>query len=392
MSSLSPRILLIEDDEDDFVILRNLLADAGVDPSTLRWIADDASGIEAVLACDYDVAIIDNRLGPRTGIELVREARRRGCHKPLLLLTGQSDRQTDLEAMGAGATDYLVKGRIDAAALERTLRYAIEAQRLSDALRESRDELERRVAERTAELEQANAALTEADRRKDEFLAILGHELRNPLAPIRMALHVLDHEAAPAAALARAKEILGQQVTQMTRLVDDLMDVSRVALGKISLERAPVDLAELVRAAVDGAHPAMNERGHRFDLSLPVEAVTLHVDSTRIRQVLHNLLVNAAKYTEPGGSVRLAVSAENGREVIFRIEDSGRGLTEEERSRIFIPFEQAEHTLDLAGGGIGIGLTLARRLVEMHEGSIRAESRGRGLGSAFEVRLPRGKF
>ena len=255
-----------------------------------------------------------------------------------------------------------------------------------------RDELERRVAERTAELEQANRALLEADRRKDEFLAILGHELRNPLAPIRMALHVLDHDAAPAAAIARAREILDQQVGQMTRLVNDLMDVSRVALGKISLERQAVDLEELVRNAVDAALPAMAERGHHFELVLPEKPIQLHVDSTRIRQVLLNLLVNAAKYTEPGGSVRLVVGDGEGGDIIFRIEDSGRGLTEEERSRIFAPFEQSSHTLDLAQGGIGIGLTLASRLVEMHRGSIRAESAGRGLGSVFEVRLPRGTF
>jgi signal transduction histidine kinase len=178
----------------------------------------------------------------------------------------------------------------------------------------------------------------------------------------------------------------------MTRLVDDLMDVSRVALGKISLERKPVDLATLVTAAVDGARPALEERGHRFDLALPAEPLLLEVDSTRIRQVLQNLLLNAAKYTEPGGSVRLSVSAGENGDIVFRIEDSGRGLTEEERSRVFAPFVQGQHTLDLAEGGIGVGLTLARRLVEMHEGSIRAESPGRGQGSIFEVRLPRGSF
>ena len=392
MNGIQPRLLLVEDDEDDYVILRDLLADVGVDASALTWVRNYESGLEAVVAGDYDVALVDNGLGPRTGIELVREARRRGCHRPLILLTGQGDRSTDLAAMEAGASDYLVKGRFEATTLERMIRYEIEAQRLTDELRRSRDELELRVAERTAELERANAALVEADRRKDEFLAILGHELRNPLAPIRMALHVLDHESAPAAAMARAREILDQQVTQMTRLVDDLMDVSRVALGKISLERRPVDLAELIDAVVDGARPALDERRHRFEVVLPGNPITLEVDATRIRQVLLNLLINAAKYTEPGGSVRLTVSAGEDRngDIVFRIEDTGRGLTEDERSRIFVPFVQAEHTRDLSEGGIGIGLTLAHRLIEMHAGSIHAESPGRGLGSTFEVRLPRG--
>jgi signal transduction histidine kinase len=385
-----PRVLLVEDDEDDYLIVRDLLGEAGIDASVLAWVTDYERGLAAVVAGDYDVALVDHGLGPRTGIDLLREARARGCHRPLILLTGQGDRQTDLAAMEAGATDYLVKGRFEAATLERMIRYAIEAQRLNDELRKSRDELERRVTERTAELERANRALLEADRRKDEFLAILGHELRNPLAPIRMALHVLDHDSAPAEALARAREILDQQVTQMTRLVDDLMDVSRVALGKISLERRSVDLGELVDGAVDGARPALSERNHRFDVALPEKPVLLEVDPDRIRQVLLNLLINAAKYTEPGGSVRLTVNAVDGSgDVVFRIEDSGRGMTEEERSRIFVPFVQGEHTLDLSEGGIGIGLTLARRLIEMHDGSIQAESPGRGLGSAFEVRLPR---
>jgi signal transduction histidine kinase len=392
MNSAGFRILLVEDDEDDYVILRDLLVDSGYEAGSLRWVADPEAGLEAIVAGDYDIGLVDYRLGPRTGIELVREARARGCHCPLILLTGQGDRATDLKAMEAGANDYLVKGRFDAATLERTLRYAFEARRLADALRESRDQLERRVAERTAELEEANRALLEADRRKDEFLAILGHELRNPLAPIRMALHVLDHDAAPAAAIARAREILDQQVGQMTRLVNDLMDVSRVALGKISLERQAVDLEALVRDAVDAALPTMAERGHRFELTLPATPIELHVDSQRIRQVLLNLLVNAAKYTEPGGSVRLVVKDGDTGDIVFRIEDSGRGLTEEERSRIFAPYEQSSHTLDMAQGGIGIGLTLASRLVEMHRGSIHAESPGRGLGSVFEVRLPRGTF
>jgi signal transduction histidine kinase len=392
MNGQGLRILLVEDDEDDYVILKDLLADSGLGLGTLRWVADHAGGLEAMVAGDYDVGLVDYRLGPVTGIDLVRQARARGCHCPLILLTGQGDRQTDLEAMEAGANDYLVKGRFDAAGLERTLRYALEARKLADELRRSRDELELRVAERTAELERANRALVEADRRKDEFLAILGHELRNPLAPIRMALHVLDHDAAPAEAMARAREILDQQVAQMTRLVNDLMDVSRVALGKISLERRPVDLGELVHGAVDAARPAMTERGHHFDVVLPDTPCRLDVDSTRIRQVLLNLLLNAAKYTEPGGSVRLVVQNGDQGDVVFRIEDSGRGLTEEERSRIFAPFEQASHTLDLAAGGIGVGLTLASRLIEMHEGSIHAESAGRGQGSVFEVRLPRGTF
>ncbi len=235
--------------------------------------------------------------------------------------------------------------------------------------------------------------LAAVDRRKDEFLAMLGHELRNPLAPIRLALHVLDHDGAPAGSLARARTIIDQQVSQMTRLVDDLMDVSRVALGKLSLQRSPTDMRTLAQAVAEAASPVMAPHGHRFELDLPAGQVTIAVDPARIRQVLHNLLVNAAKYTDPGGAIRLYVFAdEPRREVVFRVIDNGRGLTAEERERVFSPFDQGGIAAHEAEGGIGVGLTLARRLVEMHGGSVAAQSPGRGFGSTFEVRLPRGTF
>ena len=177
----------------------------------------------------------------------------------------------------------------------------------------------------------------------------------------------------------------------MTRLVDDLMDVSRVALGKLSLQRAPTDIRILVQAVAETAAPIMTERGHRFEIDLPAAPITLAVDATRMRQVLYNLLVNAAKYTDSGGTIRLLVFADPPRrDVVFRVIDNGRGLTNEELGRVFSPFEQGGIAVDRSEGGIGVGLTLARRLVEMHGGSVAAESPGRGFGCTFEVRLPRG--
>src|SRR5437660_3190035 len=188
------------------------------------------------------VYLVDYRLGGRNGLDLLREARERGCRGPIILLTGQGEREVDLEAMKAGAADYLIKGQIDAAQLERSIRYAIERHEDREALREAYDELEKRVQERTVALQEANEALKQADRCKDEFLAMLAHELRNPLAPIRTGLHVLRMPNADGASIDRVMHLMEQQVHHLTRLVDDLLDVSRITRGKIELRKEITDL------------------------------------------------------------------------------------------------------------------------------------------------------
>jgi PAS domain S-box-containing protein len=291
-------------------------------------------------------------------------------------------------------------------------------------------------------------ALALADQRKDEFLAMLAHELRNPLAPIRNAVHLLRLRGTDARPLERAREVIERQVEQLARLVDDLLDVSRITQGRIELRPEPVELAGIVRAAVETSRPLIEAREHTLSVHLPPDPVHLHADPTRLEQIVTNLLQNAAKYTDPGGRIWLNAAVETGkdlttergrsgasgagprgrhgepsregaevgerseliraaspstpshspsvspclrgenRRVVLRVRDSGIGIPPELLPHVFDLFTQADRSLDRSQGGLGIGLTLVRRLVELHGGTVGAHSDGPGQGSEFVVRLP----
>jgi len=230
-------------------------------------------------------------------------------------------------------------------------------------------------------------ALREADRRKNEFLSILAHELRNPLAPISNAIQILTLRGDDPALVAQTKEVMERQVHQMTRMVDDLLEVSRISRGKISLQTAPLDLAEVVATAVETSRPLVEAHHHTLTVTLPERPARVEADGARMAQVLSNLLNNAAKYTEDGGRIDLIVEQAQG-EAVIRVRDNGIGIAPERLPSVFDMFEQIEGVSDRSQGGLGIGLTLARRLVEMHGGKIEAHSAGLGKGSEFVTRLP----
>jgi PAS domain S-box-containing protein len=236
-------------------------------------------------------------------------------------------------------------------------------------------------------LRRQTKALQEADRRKDEFLATLAHELRNPLAPISNAIQILSLRGDDSEVVAQTREVMERQVHQMTRLVDDLMEVSRIGRGKISLEKTPVDLADVVATAVETSRPLVEAHRHTLTVSLPERPARVEADSARLAQVLSNLLNNAAKYTEDGGRIDLIVEQTRG-EAVIRVRDNGIGIAPERLPSVFDMFEQIEGAADRSQGGLGIGLTLARRLVEMQGGKIEAHSAGLGKGSEFLTRLP----
>jgi PAS domain S-box-containing protein len=533
------RLLLVEDDEDDFILTRDLLSEIKGTLFHIDWVSDFQTALLRLAKSDYDVYLVDYWLGSHTGLDLLREAVRRGCQGPIIVLTGQGERDIDYQAMKAGAADFLAKGRIDAPILERSIRYALQRSRDREALRQARDELKMRVKQRTAALERMNKklqaeiierksahkklhrqrewlrvtlasigdavivtntasrvtflnpvaqALTgwdqaeaagqslpdvfdifneqtrqpvedpvarvvrqgaivglsehtilrsrdgtecsiddsaapirdekgeivgvvlifrdvterrkaeksmrEADRRKDEFLAMLAHELRNPLSPIRNGLHILRMPDLPRADGERVQVMMEQQVRNLTRLVDDLLDVSRITRGMIQLRKETVDLGAVVNNAVAVIQPLIKLQKHELIVSLPEEPLLLEADPTRLEQVFTNLLSNAAKYTEPGGRIELSVhppsTSDNpsSRSVEIRIQDTGIGIPEELLPRIFDMFTQADRTLDRTQGGLGVGLTLVRRLVELHAGFVEAYSDGPGHGSEFVVRLP----
>jgi PAS domain S-box-containing protein len=233
----------------------------------------------------------------------------------------------------------------------------------------------------------AEEALREADRRKDEFLATLAHELRNPLAPLRNALQILRMPRLDAATAERSREMMERQVQHLVRLVDDLLDVSRVMRGKINLRRERVELASVVARAVETAQPLIDVQGHAVSVDLPDESLPLDADPVRLAQVVGNLLTNAAKYTEPGGHIWLTARREGG-EVVLTVRDTGIGISPAMLPKVFDLFVQADHAANRSQGGLGIGLTLVKSLVEMHDGSVVARSDGQGRGSEFLVRLP----
>jgi PAS domain S-box-containing protein len=237
------------------------------------------------------------------------------------------------------------------------------------------------------ELRQHVRELAEADRRKDEFLATLAHELRNPLAPIRNAVGLLQLQSSGDPELEQARAIIDRQVQQMVRLIDDLLDVSRITRGKLTLRRGRVSLADVLGNAVETSRPLVEEAGHTLEVRVPSEAVYLDGDLTRLAQVFANLLNNAVKYTERGGRITLAAER-TGDTVVVAVRDTGIGIAPEQLPHIFEMFSQVTPALDRSQGGLGIGLSLVRAIVELHGGTITASSAGPGQGSAFVVRLP----
>ncbi len=230
-------------------------------------------------------------------------------------------------------------------------------------------------------------ALKEADRRKDEFLATLAHELRNPLAPLRNGLQVMKLAAGDAGAVEQARAMMDRQLGQMVHLIDDLLDVSRITRGKLQLRRERVDLATAVQSAVEGSRPLIEASAHRLTVALPPEPVWLDADPVRLAQVFSNLLTNAAKYTERAGHIGLTAVREGG-EVVVVVRDTGIGIAAEHLPRLFEMFSQVSSALERSQGGLGIGLSLVKGLVAMHGGRVEARSEGSGKGSEFVVRLP----
>ncbi|MGN6106936.1 MAG: ATP-binding protein [Kofleriaceae bacterium] len=243
-------------------------------------------------------------------------------------------------------------------------------------------EAERRTNERLTE---AVARQQDADRRKDEFLAILGHELRNPLAPIVTALDLMAMQ--DAIGFERERDVIRRQADHLIRLVDDLLDISRVTREKIQLRKELLELSSIVTHAVEVVSPLFEKRRHRLVVDVPRDGLLVDADAVRLAQVFSNLLANAAKYTEPGGSIAIRAAAE-GDAITVAVEDNGNGISKGLLAHIFDPFVQSDRTIDRAQGGLGLGLALVRSLTQLHGGTVTAHSEGPGHGSRFEVRLP----
>jgi signal transduction histidine kinase len=418
-------ILLVDDQPARLLTYQSVLQELNQNLVSAR------SGVEALeklMRQDFAVVLLDVSMPDMDGFEAARliHEHPRFERTPIIFVTGVHVSELDrLKGYKVGAVDYVsipVVPEILRSKVAVLVELYCKRRELSDLNRNLAEANERLAeannalqAEKTRELQALNSslqmanlkmertnvvlqnevaerarveeALKEADRHKDEFLAMLAHELRNPLAPIRNAVHLIKMRSLEDPQLCMARDVIERQLKQLTRLVDDLLDVSRITRGKINLARERLELAELMSRAVETVMPAIESRGHALSVELPERPLRLYGDPVRLIQALGNVLGNAAKYTDAGGRIFLGARRRN-RDAEITVRDDGMGIAPEVLPRIFDLFTQMDQRMERSPSGLGIGLALVRRLVEMHGGSVSAASAGPGLGSEFTIRLP----
>lgn len=386
-------ILIVDDEPRNLAVLESVLDDPGY--RLVRAMSGDAA-LLALMADEFAVLVLDVRMPGMTGFELAQmvKERRKTARIPIIFLSAYyNEDQHVLEGYGSGAVDYLHKPVNPAvlrskvavfAELHKKTRQLEMANRQLSDLNES---LDQRVRERTRELQESEARLMDASRRKDEFLATLAHELRNPLSPMRNAVHFLKLRGPATQDVQWSSDVIDRQVAAMGRLIDDLMDVSRINQGRIELRRAVVSLDEVLADAVETIQPQIDGSGHKLTVIEPPGRLMVDADRGRLSQVFMNLLSNAAKYTDPGGQIEVRVVSEAGHAVVS-FHDSGIGIQSHRLEAVFDMFSQEEPAISRSRGGLGIGLSLTRKLVQLHGGNVTAHSDGPGKGSVFVVRLP----
>jgi signal transduction histidine kinase len=402
-------ILLVDDLPENLLALEAILESLG---QKLVRASSGAEALKCVLGDDFALILLDVQMPEMDGFEVARliRSRERSRRTPIVFITAISKTEEHiLHGYALGAADYVLKpvvpqvlqakvtAFVELAKLthERQIEIA-HRQRAEEALRRLNEDLEHRITERTADLESAHLGLEhlyqellEASRRKDEYLAMLAHELRNPLGAVSNALVVMRTSTQDSSAFRRAEATARRQVEHQTRIVQDLLDVSRLMRGTLELRHERLDLARLVRETVEDYRSMVEGAGLSLREDVPRQAIAVEGDRTRLAQVLANLLDDAAKFTPPGGevTVRLTLEAGSGKAVVV-VTDTGVGMAGELLSRIFAPFDQADRSLDRSGGGLGLGLALVKSLVELHRGTVRAHSGGVGCGSTFTFVLP----
>ena len=340
--------------------------------------------LEMILAGDYDAIVCDIKMPGMDGLALLSELRARGNPVPVLLITGHGEQGLALEALRGGAYDFIQKP-IEREYLIAALSRAMEQRKLARLVARQRETLEKHAAELESKVQRRTGELVAANQVKDEFLAMLGHELRNPIAAVSNALAVLERVRPDSPEAADMKRIIARQARILSRMVDDLLDISRLTQGKLVLERVAVDLKELIERCTDSFR--RTGKLDRHHVSLAARSSWVYGDPLRLEQIFSNLLDNALKFTPTDGEIRIRLDPVEGG-VKLAVEDQGIGIRPQELTRVFDLFFQTGQSLDRRKGGLGLGLGLVKRFVEMHGGTIEAQSEGIGRGSTFVVHLP----
>jgi signal transduction histidine kinase len=383
--------LAVDDVEENLIALDALLKREGLVVLRARSGRD---ALEQLLKHDVALALIDVHMPEMDGFELAELMRGTGRTQrvPIIFLTaGTTDSQRRFRGYEAGAVDFLYKP-IEPHILRSKSNVFFDLYRQRQEVAAQRDELKTATEENARLLEESRryaAALQKADQRKDEFLAMLAHELRNPLAPIRSAVELLRLSTGAEGAETDVTDIIARQVGHMSRLIDGLLDVARIARGRIELVKSQCDLNRIARQTADDYSPTFASAGVKLDVNLTEEPLPVFGDQTRLTQVIGNLLHNAGKFTGAGGRVTVATSLnETKHSAVISVTDTGAGLEADSLSRIFEPFEQVGKSFESTQGGLGLGLAVAKGLVELHAGSIAVESEGIGKGARFTATIP----
>jgi signal transduction histidine kinase len=377
-------VLLVSQEENDYSLMQHLrleMLHLHLEVERATTFEEASDKLDTLRP---DVALIDYEIGTRTVLELLS---RFGQSKvPIIVLTEGDDQSASLKAIQAGAVDCLIKDPLNATLLEKSIRYAIALKRTGEQLRDAREQLEERVRERTAELTRFNEELQKADQLKDEFLAIMSHELRTPLTPILGWSRMMKSGTVGEEQFQRGLDVIERNAQLEARLVEDVLDASRIITGKLRLDFQWVNLDEILRHIVQAWQPIAETKGIVLVTDFqPVPFVW--GNAQRLHQVFSNLLSNAFKFTPPQGKIAFSAKRIDGG-VIIQVSDTGIGIKPEFLPHVFERFRQADGSTTRRHGGLGLGLTIVRYLVEVHGGLVSAESKGEGAGATFTVTLP----